>query len=72
MNVTDVIKLKALMLINDEHGYILPGECFYPGFTKNCITGRMMSHGPMIGWTKIGDPESLAAKFVKERKACYV
>lgn len=71
--MSEPLRMRALMLIDDDHGYIYPGTEFFPGYTQQCITGRTVgAAGPLNGWTRFADPETTAAKLCEQRKACYV
>lgn len=69
---SEPLRMKALMLIDDQHGYLYPGNEFFPGYTTMSVSGRNVSSGPLAGWTRFADPEKTAAELCRQRKACYV
>ena len=55
--------MRALKLIDDEHGYIRPGDPFYPGFKHDPLSGKPVSQFH-------SDPYSLRQQLLRNYVAC--
>lgn len=61
------MKLRALMLINDDHGYIWPGQIFQPGWRHE---HRLEGQIPTTQWAH--NPAEVERELVRKFMACYV
>lgn len=57
--------VRALKLLDDEHGYIRPGDLFYPGFKHDPLSGKPVRQFH-------SDPYSLGLQLIRNYVACDV